>query len=87
MIVFIYNTAINFFKNGSWYCSQKLISQHAACALNGLYNILNIIELPVEQKFKLVDTLVGSILNFGAEIWGTHNATVTYKIYSLYTTR
>ena len=44
------------------------MSQHAE--LNGLYNILNIIELPVEQKFKLVDTLVGSILNFGAEIWG-----------------
>jgi len=40
-----------------------------------LYNILNNIELPVEQKIKLFDTLVGSILNFGAEIWGTHNAT------------
>ena len=49
--------------------------QHAARALNGLYNILNNIELPVEQKFKLFDIRVGFILNFGAEIWGTHNAT------------
>ena len=57
---YIYNTAIevvnsfkylgiNFFQNGSWYRSQ-----HGARALNGLYNILNNIELPVEQKFKLL---------------------------------
>ena len=49
------------------------MSQHAE--LNGLYNIRNNIELPVEQKFNLFDTLVGYILNIGAEIWGTHNAT------------
>ena len=49
------------------------MSQHAE--LNGLYNIRNNIELPVEQNFNLFDTLVGYILNIGAEIWGTHNAT------------
>ena len=48
--------------------------QHAARALNGLYIILINIELPVEQKFKLFDIRVGFIINFGAEIWGTHKA-------------
>lgn len=31
--------------------------------------------LPTSQKIKLFDSLVGSILNFSAEIWGTHKAT------------
>jgi len=67
-------TTLGLHYNAVLYRSQKLISQHATRALVGLYNILNNIELPVEQKFKLFDTLVGSILNFGAEIWGTHKA-------------
>ena len=37
--------------------------------------ILNKTELPVSQKCKLFDSLVGLILNFGAEIWGSHEAT------------
>ena len=90
---YIYDTAIEvvnsfkylgitLFKNGGWFRSQKLISQHAARALCGLYNILNNVELPIEQKFKLFDTLVGSILNFGAEIWGNHNATDIEQIHT-----
>ena len=82
---YIYNTAIeavnsfkylgiNFFFKWQLVLQPKTNFPTCRTPLNGLYNILNI-ELPVEQKFKLFDTLVGSIINFGAEIWGTHNAT------------
>ena len=83
---FIYNMAIEvvdsfkylgitLFKNGNWYRSQKCISQHASYALYNLFTVFNNVELPVTQKCKLFDSLVGSILNFGAEIWGKHEGT------------
>ena len=31
------------------------------------------IELPVSEKCKLFDTFVGSILNYSAGVWGTHD--------------
>ena len=83
---FIYNMAIEvvdsfkylgiaLFKNGNWYRSQKCISQHASYALYNLFIVFNNVELPVTQKCKLFDSLVGSILNFGAEIWDNHEGT------------
>lgn len=82
---FIYDTAIEivdsfkylgmtFFKNGNWYRSQKCIAKHASFALHNLFTIFNAIELPISQKCKLFDSLVASILNFGSEIWGMHDA-------------
>ena len=82
----IYNTAIKvvdsfkylgitLFKNGNWYRTQKCIAKHASFALHNLFMIFDKIELPTTQKCKLFDTLVASILNFGSEIWGMHNAT------------
>ena len=65
---------ITLFKNGNWYRSQKCIAQHASRALYNLFTVFNKIELPTSQKCKLFDSLVGSILNFGEEIWGTHEA-------------
>ena len=59
-------------KNGSWHRSQKCIAQHASRAL---YSLLNNIELPVKQQIYLFDSSVGTILNFGSEIWGKHEAT------------
>ena len=66
---------ITLFKNGNWYRTQKCISQHASFALYNLFTVLKNIELPIVQKPKLFDTLVSPILNFGSEVWGTHNAT------------
>ena len=82
---FIHNTAIELvdsfkylgltlFKNGNWNRSQKCIAQHASFALFNLFTVFNIVDLPISQKCKLFDTLVGSVLNFGAEIWGNHEA-------------
>jgi hypothetical protein len=83
---FIYNTkietvtyfkylGITLYKNGSWLRSQKAIAQHASFSLHKLFNLFKDVELPIKQKFKLFDALVASILNFGAEIWGSHEAT------------
>lgn len=65
---------ITFFKNGNWFRTQKCIAKHAAFALHNLFRIFNTVELPVAQKCKLFDTLVGTILNFGSEVWGMNEA-------------
>ena len=70
---FIY-LGITLFKNGKWYRSQKCIAQHASRALYNRFTVFNKIELPTSQKCKLFNSLVGSIFNFGAKIWGTHEA-------------
>lgn len=82
---YIYNTrielvnsfkylGITLYKNGYWSRTQKGIAQHASFAWYNLMKVLKNVELPVPQKFKLFDTLVASILNFGAELWGHHTA-------------
>ena len=73
---------ITLFKNGNWYRTQKCISQHAAFALYNLFTILRDVELPIQQKIKLFDTLVAPILNFGAELWGMHSASDIELIYT-----
>lgn len=66
---------INLFKNGNFNRSQKMIAEHASFSLIKLYQIFNTVELPIHQKVKLFDVLVGSILNFCSEIWGMNPAT------------
>ena len=65
---------MTFFKNDNWFRTQKCIARHASFALHNLFRIFNTIEIPVSQKCKTFDTLVGSILNFGSEIWGMNEA-------------
>ena len=64
---------IHFFKNGNWARTQKRIAEHASHALHSLFSLFKQIELPVSEKCKLFDTFVGSILNYSAEVWGTHD--------------
>ena len=61
---------IHFFKNGHWYRTQKRLAKHASFALHNLFSVFREIELPVSEKCKLFDSLAGSILNYGAEVWG-----------------
>ena len=65
---------IHFFKNGNWNRTQKRIPKHAAYALHNLFSLFNQFELPTSEKCKLFDTLVGSILNYSAEVLGSHEA-------------
>ena len=44
-------------------------------------------ELPASQKCKLFDSLVGSILNFGAEIWGMHEVSGIEMIHTKFPRR
>ena len=53
---------VHFFKNGNWCGTQKRLAQHASYALHNLFfSLLRQIDLPVTEKCKLFDTLVGSI--------------------------
>lgn len=63
---------IHLFKNGHWKRTQKLISQHASFAMHNLFTVFNQMELLTSDKINLFDSLVGSVLNYGAEVWGDY---------------
>ena len=50
------------------------IAEHALFALHNLFSLFSQVDLPVSEKCKLFDTLVGSILNYSAEIIGAVEA-------------
>ena len=61
---------VNLFKNGNWFRSQKRIAQHSLFSLHKLFIVFNQLELTSSDKCRLFDSLVGSILNYSAEVWG-----------------
>lgn len=61
---------IHLFKNGYWYRTQKHLAQHSLFALHNLFVVYNQLELKTNDKCKLFDSLVGSVLNYGAEVFG-----------------
>ena len=63
---------VHLFKNANWYRTQKRIAEHASFSMYKLFSIFASIELPVSEKCKLFDTLVGSVLNYGSEVLGAH---------------
>ena len=65
---------IHFFKNGSWHRTQKMLSQHAAFDWYNLFSLFRQFEFSTTQKCKLFDVLVGSVLNYSAEVWGNNVA-------------
>lgn len=65
---------VMFYKNGNFYRTQKCIAEYGTYSLHNLYKTLSNIELPVIDKFKLFDSLVGSVLNYASEIWGYNKA-------------
>ena len=73
---------IHFFKNGNWYRTQQRLADHASYALHNLFSLFNQIELPTSEKCRLFDTLVGSILNYGSEIWGLNEAKDVERIHT-----
>ena len=63
---------IHFFKNGNWFRTQKRLAQHGTFALHNLFLLFKQTELPISEKCKLYDALVGSVLNYSSEVWGMH---------------
>ena len=60
---------VHFFKNGNWFRTQKRLSQHASYALHNLFALFRQLEIPMSEKCKMFDILVGSILNYSSEVW------------------
>jgi hypothetical protein len=90
---FLYNTEIeivNTFKylgilltkSGNWNQTQKRIAQHASRSLSNVFTVFNQITLPLKNKIELFDSLVSPILNFSAEVWGTHSSPEVEAIHS-----
>ena len=64
---------LTFFKNGKWFRSQKIISQYGNYASHKLKCLLKNENLNVNEKIKLFDSLVSSVLNYASEVWGYDN--------------
>ena len=64
----------HFFKKWKLAQDTKRLSQHAAFALHNLFFLFRQIEFTTSQKCQLFDVLVGSSLNYSAEVWGTNEA-------------
>lgn len=65
---------ICFYKNGSFYRTQKKLAEHSLPALHKLFLVFNQLDLSVTDKCRLFDSLVGSLLNYSAPAWGCHNS-------------
>ena len=74
MVTSLKYLGIHFFKNDNWYRTQTKLSQHAAFALHNLFALFRQFDFPTTQKCKLFDVLVGSVLNYSAEVWGNIEA-------------
>jgi hypothetical protein len=65
---------ITLVKNGGWYRTQKCLRDRGMYALHKLFNILYDVILPVKEQLRLFDSLVASVLSYGAEVWGHYVA-------------
>ena len=63
---------INLFKNGNLFRSHKKLAQHASFALHNLFVVLNQLNVNIREQCSLFDSLVGSVLNYGAKLFGIH---------------
>ena len=75
------------FKNGNWFRRQKCLAKHASFALYNVFTVINNTELTIKQQCALFDSLVASILNFGSEIWGFHDASDVELIHTKFLRR
>ena len=65
---------IMFYKNGSWNRTQKCLAEYGSFALYNIYKLFQDMHLNVNEKFKLFDCLVSSVLGYAGEVWGFHGA-------------
>ena len=73
---------VTFYKNGNWNRTQKYIAEHGSYVLHNLYKILSNVRFNIPEKFKLFDSLVGSVLSYCSEIWGYHKTPDIVKIHT-----
>ena len=70
MYFFFKYLGVYFFKNGNWHRTQKCIAEHASKAMHKLFSIFNSYEFKTNEKCRLFDSLVSSVLNYASEVWG-----------------
>ena len=63
---------INLFKNGNLFRLHKKLAQHASVALHNLFVVFDRFNVNIREQCSLFDSLVGSVLDYGAEIFGIH---------------
>ena len=73
---------VKFYKNGCWNRTQKCLLEYGSFALHNLYRLFQDVTLCTKEKFKLFDTLVGSVLSYACEVWGFHGAPDIEDIHS-----
>ena len=71
-----------FYKNGNWNRTQKCLSDYGSFALHNLNRLFQSITLSHNEKFKLFDCLVGSVLSYSSEVWGFHKAPDVERIHT-----
>ena len=67
--------------NGNFLQTQRHIAQQGQKALFAIYSTLKKFNFNIETKCSIFDAYVGSILNYGSEIWGFHKATDIEKVH------
>lgn len=73
---------VMFYKNGNWHRTQKCIAEYGTYSLHNLYKTLSNIDLPVIERFKLYDSLVGSVLSYASEVWGYNKADDVERVHT-----
>ena len=73
IVTFFKYLGIHLYKNGHMHKTQKKLANQSHFALHNLFVVFNRLELTITDKCKLFDSLVGSILNYGAEIIGNND--------------
>ena len=71
-----------FYKNGCWNRTQKTLSEYGSFAMHNLNRLFQNITLSDNEKFKLFDCLVGSVLSYACEVWGFHGAPDIERIHA-----
>ena len=66
--------------NGKFNDTQKQLSLQGRKAMFSLKSKTNEMYLNTETMLSLFDTYVGSVLNYGCEIWGFHNSKDVEKV-------
>ena len=72
---------VTLYKNGKWSQTEKTVAQRSQAALHNLFIVFNQIDLTTKDKCNLFDSLVGSVLNYGAEIFGYNDCKTIEKIH------
>ena len=80
VVNFIY-LGITLYFNGNFHKTQMYLHHRVKNSLCSLISKMQSLKLNVNTKLSLFDTYVGSVANYGCEVWGLHPAKDIKKVY------